>query len=153
MNKNSINIPPLKLRRVAIDTYKENVAYLHRECPVYRSEGFQALSKIEIHKISNGTPVIAVLNVVDDENITAPDQLGLSEQVYDQLGVPEGTDIFLRHASPPSSLKSVHLKIAGERLNYENYLKIIQDIVNNRYSKIEIAAFLVGCAETGMERE
>ena len=30
----------LKLRRVAIDTYRENVAYLHRDCGHYRSEGF-----------------------------------------------------------------------------------------------------------------
>ena len=26
----------LKLRHVAIDTYRENVAYLHPGCPVYR---------------------------------------------------------------------------------------------------------------------
>lgn len=154
MSQDSITLPSLKLRRVGIDTYKENVAYLHRDCPIYRSEGFQALSKIEIHKVSNGNPaVIAVLNVVDDENITALDQLGLSEQVYRQLGVPEGTEVFISHATSPSSLKSVHLKIAGERLSYDEYLSITQDIVNNRYSKIEIAAFLVGCAETGMERE
>lgn len=35
----------LALRRVAIDTWRENVAYLHRDCDVYRAEGFQALSK------------------------------------------------------------------------------------------------------------
>lgn len=40
----------LKLRHVAIDTYRENVVYLHRGCPLYRSEGFHALSKIEIHE-------------------------------------------------------------------------------------------------------
>ena len=34
----------LLLRQVAIDTYKENVAYLHRDCKLYRSEGFQALT-------------------------------------------------------------------------------------------------------------
>ena len=38
----------LSLKQVAIDTYMENVAYLHRECEVYRAEGFQALSKIKI---------------------------------------------------------------------------------------------------------
>ncbi|MBL1321775.1 MAG: thymidine phosphorylase family protein [Methylophaga sp.] len=146
-------MPSLKLRRVAIDTYKENVAYLHRDCLLYRTEGFQALSKIEIHRIGNGNPVIAVLNIVDDEIITAPDQLGLSEQVFQQLNLAEGTEVFISHASPPSSLKSVHLKIAGERLSYDAYHKIIQDIVNNRYSKIEITAFLVGCAESGMERD
>ncbi|HIE55082.1 MAG TPA: thymidine phosphorylase, partial [Chromatiaceae bacterium] len=62
----------LKLRPVAIDTYRENVAYMHRGCTVYHSEGFQALNKIEIHRQHNGVPVIAVLNIVDDEQITAP---------------------------------------------------------------------------------
>ncbi|MDF1589369.1 MAG: thymidine phosphorylase family protein [Gammaproteobacteria bacterium] len=153
MTEDKVIVPSLKLRRVGIDTYKENVAYLHRDCPIYRSEGFQALSKIEIHIVSNGAPVIALLNVVDDEGITGLDELGLSEQVFRQLGMPEGTEVFISHATPPTSLQSVHLKIAGERLSYEQYLTIIQDIVNSRYSKIEIAAFLVGCAETGMERE
>ena len=40
--------PLLRLKRVAIDTYRENVAYLHRECDIYRAEGFQALSKVEV---------------------------------------------------------------------------------------------------------
>jgi thymidine phosphorylase len=37
----------LVLRRVAIGTYRVNVAYLHRDCVIYRAEAFQALSKIE----------------------------------------------------------------------------------------------------------
>ncbi len=143
----------LKLRPVAIDTYRENVAYMHRACNVYHSEGFQALNKIEIHKEDNGTPVIAVLNIVDDETITAPGELGLSEQVFDQLGLPPGTPVKVRHATPPASLDAVHRKIDGEALSREDYFGIIQDIVENRYSKIEMAAFLVGCAETGFERD
>lgn len=74
----------LRLRRVAIDTYRENVAYMHRECPVYRAEGFQALSKVEVG--ANGQRVLAVLNVVDDARIVAPGELGLSEQAFAQLG-------------------------------------------------------------------
>ena len=38
----------LKLRKVAIDTYKENVAYLCCNYPRYQGKGFQALNKIEI---------------------------------------------------------------------------------------------------------
>ena len=143
----------LKLRKISIDTYRENVAYLHRDCPVYRSEGFQALSKIEIHQAIDGTPVIAVLNVVDDENILAPDELGLSEQAFTQLDLSDGADVRVEHARPPASLKAVHRKIAGERLMLEEYRGITRDIKSNRYSKIEMAAFLVSCAETGMERD
>jgi len=143
----------LKLRKISIDTYRENVAYLHRDCPVYRSEGFQALSKIEIHQAVDGTPVIAVLNVVDDENVLAPDELGLSEQAFAQLDLPDGADVRVEHARPPLSLQAVHKKIAGERLTLDEYRGITQDIKSKRYSKIEMAAFLVSCAETGMERD
>ena len=143
----------LKLRKISIDTYRENVAYLHRDCPVYRSEGFQALSKIEIHKAIDRTHVIAVLNVVDDENVLAPDELGLSEQAFAQLNLPDGADVRVEHARPPLSLKAIHRKIAGERLTLDEYRAITRDITGNRYSKIEIAAFLVSCSETGMERD
>ncbi len=144
---------PLKLRRVAIDTFKENVAYLHRDCPLYRSEGFQALNKIEIRDGRGQAPVIAVLNIVDDAAIVAPDELGLSEQSFAQFGLDAGAAVRIEHASPPGSLRAVHAKIAGKRLSRDEFLRICEDIVNNRYSKIEIAAFLVGCAEGGMERE
>ena len=144
---------PLKLRRVGIDTYRENVAFLHRDCETYRSEGFQALNKIEIRAESDGDPVIAVLNVVDDAHITAPGELGLSEQVFEQLGQTEGTAVYVNHAQPPQSLAFVRGKIAGDRLGYDEILAITSDIVANRYSKIEISAFLVACAETGLERD
>jgi thymidine phosphorylase len=143
----------LQLRRVAIDTYKENVVYLHRDCQVYRSEGFQALSKVQIAAVAGGPSVLAVLNVVDDANITAPGELGLSMEAFQQLGQPEGTALTVAHAKPPNSLQAVHRKIAGERLGYADYEAITRDIVEYRYAKIEMAAFLVACSETGMERD
>jgi thymidine phosphorylase len=143
----------LQLRRVAIDTYKENVAYLHRDCHVYRSEGFQALSKVEVSGAGNGRPVLAVLNVVDDHSITTPEQLGLSEDAFEQLGLPEDTAATVAHARPPASLHAIHRKIAGQRLDYPDYEAITRDIVEHRYAKIEMAAFLVACTEAGMERD
>ncbi|GAA0422874.1 thymidine phosphorylase family protein [Cocleimonas flava] len=143
----------LKLRKIAIDTYKENVAYLHRDCPLYHTEGFQALNKIEIWDGDGRAPVIAVLNIVDDENIVAPDELGLCERTFRQFGVTEGESVSINHATPPASILAVHSKIAGNSLSADDYLNICKDIVANRYSKIEIAAFLVGTAESGLERE
>ncbi|MCH9698039.1 MAG: thymidine phosphorylase family protein [Gammaproteobacteria bacterium] len=148
-----MEITTLKLRRVAIDTYKENVAYLHRDCELYRSEGFQALNKIEVNCDENGTSVIAVLNIVDDISITRPEELGLSEQVFHQFAVSEGSAVRVAHASAPKSIKAVHRKIRGERLQFEDYLAINKDIARNSYSKIEIAAYLVGCAVSGLDRD
>ncbi len=143
----------LLLRQVAIDTYKENVAYLHRDCKLYRSEGFQALNKIEITNQENGQSIIALLNIVDDDRITAPDELGLSEQAFAQFGSLERIPVVVAHAPVPDSIRGVHRKIAGESLGLEDYRGIARDIAGNRYSKIEIAAFLVACSELGLERD
>ncbi|HEC15694.1 MAG TPA: thymidine phosphorylase family protein [Sedimenticola sp.] len=144
----------LRLRRVAIDTYKENVAYLHRDCAVYRTEGFQALTKVEV-RTGEGRRrrVLAVLNVVDDESITGCEELGLSEQAFEQLGLPEGRSVRVAHAELPPSLDAVHRKIAGERLSLKDFRAIARDIVASRYSKTEMTAFLVSCSQAGLERE
>ncbi|MGV2480575.1 UNVERIFIED_CONTAM: thymidine phosphorylase, partial [Salmonella enterica subsp. enterica serovar Weltevreden] len=78
----------MRLRRVALATWRETVAYLHRECAVSRAEGFQALSKVEVR--ANGRLVLATVNVVDDAAIVGCDELGLSEQAFALLGVEDG---------------------------------------------------------------
>ncbi|MGZ8238721.1 MAG: thymidine phosphorylase, partial [Methylobacter sp.] len=103
----------LQIRRIAIDTYHENVAYLHRECGIYRAEGFQALSKILVS--ANGSKVLAVLNVVDDSSIVLPGELGLSEQAFQQLNADEGSLVTVNHAEHPKSMDAVRRKINGER--------------------------------------
>lgn len=147
------NIPPqtLRLKRVAIDTYHENVAYLNRECAQYKAEGFQALNKIEVANHTHH--ILAVLNVVDDGGIVAPDELGLSEQSFTQLGLSEGEAVTVAHAEPPHSLEYVRAKLSGERLSQPQLKAIVMDIAGNRYSKTEIATFLVTVAETGLDRD
>lgn len=146
-----VALQTLRLKRVAIDTYHENVAYLNRECAIYKAEGFQALNKIEV--ANHGHHILAVLNVVDDNCIVAPDELGLSEQSFTQLGLAEGEAVTVAHAEPPLSLEYVRAKLAGERLSQTQLKSIVMDIADNRYSKPEIAAFLVTVAETGLDRD
>ena len=141
----------LRLRRVAIDTYKENVAYLNGDCEIYRAEGFQALSKIKVN--INGNSILAVLNVVHDDTIVAPGELGLSEQPFEQLGEKEGILVRVDHAEIPHSIDAVRRKIAGERLSAKDYQAITRDIGAHRYSKTEMAAFLVAAGETGLDRD
>lgn len=143
--------PTLKLVRLAIDTYHENVVYLHRDCEVYRTEGFQALSKVRI--CGNGQRILAVLNVVDDDRIVLTDQLALSEQAFNNLELEEGELVTVEHAEPPASMNAVRRKIDGERLDQEDFRHIIEDITESRYSKMEIAAFLVASGRTELDRD
>ncbi len=140
----------LKLRRIGIDTYRENVAYMNKDCCVYRAAGFQALSKIKI--TADGKTILALLHVVLRNDIVSPGELGVSEQAFQQLGLPEGAAVVVDHPEPPGSMDAVRRKIAGDVLSEHDFFAITQDIVANKYSKMEMAAFLVACVETGLER-
>lgn len=142
---------PLILRRVGIDTYRENVAYLHRDCEIYRAEGFQALSKVEVR--ANGKRILASLNVVDDSAIVGCQQLGLSEDAFVQLGVADGHGVTVSQAEQARSIPALHRKIAGERLDREDFAGIVEDIAARRYSKIELTAFVVACNQGELDRE
>ncbi len=135
------NTPSLIARPLAIDTYRENVVFLRRDCPVYRAEGFQALSKVRI--FANGKSILAVLNVVDDGTLLGEHELGLSEQASAQLGVLAGTQVHVDHAEPPASLEALRRKIDGHPLSRAELGGIVRDIAQRRYSKIELAAFVV----------
>lgn len=134
----------LRIKHLGIDTCHETVAFLARNCPLYRAQEFVALARIEIR--GNGRRIVATLNIVDDGSIMAADQLGLSALAYRQLGLPEGAPVEIAQAAPPASLDHVRAKIDGAVLSPEAYEAIVRDLVARRYSKMEIAAFLVAGA-------
>ncbi len=141
----------LALRRVAIDTYHENVVYLNRECATYRAEGFQALSKVEVR--AEGRKILATLNVVDDDNIVGCGELGLSEDAFAQLAVESGHKATVSQAEPPESMGALFRKIDGERLSKDDFTSIVHDIAQHHYSKIELTAFMIATNRGGMDRE
>src|SRR6218665_616226 len=141
----------LALRRVLIDTYPENVAYLHRDCEGYRAEGFKALSKVEVR--SNGHSILATLNVVDDAAIVACGELGLSKAAFAQLNLADGHLVTIAQAEPPTSIGALRRKLGGERLTQEDFRAIVCDISTHQYSKIELTAFVVATHRDELDRE
>ncbi|MDR3453175.1 MAG: thymidine phosphorylase family protein [Rhodoferax sp.] len=141
----------LSLRRVLIDTYPENVAYLHRDCEIYRAEGFQALSKVEVR--ANGHRILATLNVVDDEHIVSCGELGLSMAAYAQMEVTGSQSVTVSQAEPPESIGALHRKLGGERLGLEDLRGIMRDVAAHHYSKIELTAFVVATHRDDLDRE
>ena len=133
-----------RLRHVRIDTYREPVAFLPRRSSVYRPADFQALGKVEVS--GSGRRILASLNIVDHEGILAPEEVGLSNAAFALLGLGEGTEVSVEQATPPESLDAVRAKIDGRELSSEQLEAIVRDIVELKYSKMEVAAFLVSSA-------
>lgn len=132
------------IRRLPIDTHPENTAYLLRHGNGYSAEHFQALRKIRI--TGGDHEILATLALVDDEGIIGHGEIGLSEQAFRRLDLPEGTAVAIAQAQPPPSLDYVRRKIDGDTLGEAEIERIIRDIAAHRYSPMEIGAFLVACA-------
>ena len=149
-------VAALRLRAVRIDTDAENVAYLARGCAACRIDALRASQKVAIRRADapdDAEPLLAVLNLVDDPSIVGPDELGLAEQAFAQLGAPAGTPLRIAPAPRPASLDVVRRKLQGEPLDLASMRAIARDIAARRYARAEIAAFLVACGRDDLERE
>lgn len=134
----------LKIRRIPIDTYPENTAFLLRHGNGYSAEQYQALRKLRI--TADTAEILATLALVDDETIVGRGEIGLGEQAFRRLGCVEGCEVAIAQARPPASLEFVRRKIDGEALGDAEISRIVQDISAHLYSPMEIGAYLVACA-------
>jgi thymidine phosphorylase len=133
----------LRLRRLGIDTYQEPILFMSADCPVCRSEGWEALTRIQVAHASHS--IVATLNVVTSD-LLAPDEVSLSDAAWSALGAAEGDDVVLSHPEPVESLSRVRAKVYGQRLDSDAFTEIINDIVAGRYSSIHLSAFITACA-------
>ncbi|MDV6235576.1 thymidine phosphorylase family protein [Leptospira ellisii] len=133
----------LRLKNLGIDTNQEYVVFLKRDCPACKSEGFVALSRISV--TSGDKQIIASLNIVETE-ILQSGQVGLSESAWKAIDAEEGDEVRLSHLQPVQSMHDVRSKLYENRLNGESFDRIIGEIKDEKYSNIEIAAFVTACA-------
>ena len=140
----------LRLRRLGIDTYQEPVLYMHRDCPVCHSEGFEAQSRVELS--ANGRTIVATLNVVHN-HFLGPGEAGLSEAAWRLLRAQDGELVTLRHPAPLESLGHVRAKVYGRRLTAPALQAVIADVAAGRYSDLHLAAFVTACAGDRLDLE
>ncbi|MCE9625167.1 MAG: thymidine phosphorylase family protein [Deltaproteobacteria bacterium] len=140
----------LVLRKVGIDTYHENVAYLPMGCEICKSQGFGALSKIQIH--GGGHSILATLNMTEN-GLVSPGEIGLSHIAMERLGLTEGSHVTLSHPNPLISFEFVRQKLDGGALDKAQFLAVLRDIVAYRYSNIELTAFLIACSQQRLSEE
>jgi len=134
----------LKIRRVGLDTGRENVVVISRHSSALRPDVFSGFSRVELRSTSN--VMLATLLITDDDAMVGPGELGLSEPAFRRFGEPAGNLVLVKPATSPESLDAVRNKIHGQSLSAAEIDSIIIDVTNHRYSDMEIAAFLIGSA-------
>jgi len=140
-----------KVRNIEIATAHEFVALILEEDAI--ELGVHPMDKIKISS-SNSKFVICELEIIDykkkrgshkDINLVRG-EIGLLENAFFKLDVLEGSSIKIVPAKKPSSLKYVKKKFEGGELSQKEFLEIMIDIVENRFSKVETTYFVIACA-------
>ena len=132
-------MPTLEARRLRLETQHEPIVLVHVACPIARSEGFTARAQVELQ--ADGRTAIATLYQVSDGFLGAH-EIGLSEIVWQRLGVADGTAVSIRHPQPLESMSAVRAKLYGHKLEPRRIRSIVSDISRERYSDVELAAFI-----------
>ncbi len=133
----------LIIKDLGIDTYSENILFLRADCPICKSEGFTALTRLEVQY--NGNHIVATLNIIHSD-LLKDCEASLSKEAMKNLAVVNGNNITISHLQPIESLKHVRAKIYKKELDEKAYKEIIRDVVDGHYSHIELAAFVSACA-------
>src|SRR3989338_1827383 len=138
----------LRLKRLGVDTQQEFIVYMRSDCHICKSEGLQALTRIQV--MLGDRTVIATLNIITTD-LLHHNEASLSESAWQRLGAQEGNEITLSHLAPIESLSRVRAKIYGEPLNDLSAQAIIQDIAAEKYSNVHIASFVTACADDNIQ--
>ena len=105
----------LKVKALAIDTLRENVLVLSRECTALRPQRLTGSRKVEVR--AGGLVLFANIVIADDDDLVGPDEAGLTMPLFRRLGVAPGSDVDIAPARPPASLDGVRGKIHGATLS------------------------------------
>ncbi len=132
---------PLRARRLGLETQHEAIAFMHADCPVGRAEGIAARSQVEL--LTEGRSALVTLYLVTSDML-ALDEVGLSEAAWRRLDVADGGAITVRHPQPLASMSAVRAKVYGHRLDERRLSEIVGDVVAERYSDVQLAAFITG---------
>jgi thymidine phosphorylase len=139
----------LRLKHLCVDTLREHVIFIHEEAVRAGNLGFNPLDRVRV--IGRTAPegptreITGILNFCRNA-LVAPDEIGLSDDAFRDLGLPEGAAVEATIAVPPRSVDLVRRRLHGHHLDRDAFMAILADVAAHRYSKVELSMFVLACA-------
>ena len=138
-----------RIKRAWVDTLSEHVLFIHESAVKTGGLGFRPLDRVRVVEATppgaDAREVIGILNFCRDSLVT-PEEIGLSDDTFRDLGLQEGAQVHATIAPAPRSVDLVRKKLTGEKLDAADFEAILADVVGHRYSKIELSMFVLACA-------
>ncbi|MCC7552274.1 AMP phosphorylase [Candidatus Micrarchaeota archaeon] len=87
------------------------------------------------------------------ENLVKKGEIGLFAEVEKELKAKEGEQIIIKHLERPASIDYIRKKLDGKFLEDKEMNVIIKDLMDNRLSQVELAAFVSAMYIRGVNYE
>jgi thymidine phosphorylase len=138
-----------RVKQSCIDTLGEHVIFIHKDAVTSGNLGFRPLDRVRVVEAQpageTAREVTGIINFCED-SLVLPDEIGLSEVTFRDLGLEDGTPVLASIAPAPRSVDLVRGKLDGKRLARADFNAIMTDIVEHRHSKVELSMFVLACA-------
>ena len=109
------------------------------------ARGIGVLAGDRVHILNQKTGVSIAAFVDTTTSIVSQGVVGIYRITNDKLGVEEGSPVEVRLAERPTSLQFIRKKMDGARLNKDETLSIIKDVVNEDLTPAELTAYITAC--------
>jgi thymidine phosphorylase len=138
----------LRLRHLPLDTLREHVVVIHELAVRNGHLGLNPLDRVRVSGRDPATgksqEITGVLNFCRDA-LLGPDEVGLSDEAFRDLGLSENAQVSATLAVAPQSVDLVRAKLGGARLDRAAFTAILADVAARRYSRVELAMFVLAC--------
>ncbi len=136
----------LKVKDVNLSTGGPFIAILNEQDA--KKLGIRAAERVKVIRLRKKQQIVAVADIATSG--IKPGEVGLFEELLKNLGIKAGMHIDVELSAKPSSVKHISDKLHGMELAEKSINEIIDDIMHNRLSEVEMAYFVAGCYSEGL---
>ena len=115
--------------------------------------------KLDLHNLDRVTltkgrkKCVAIIDIAESKKAVSAGRIGAFEEVIKKLRLKHNDKVDVTLAKSPKSLEYIKKKLDGERLTKSEIDQIVEDIVDNRLSDIELTYFVAACYIKAMTSE
>nr|VDS10957.1 AMP phosphorylase [uncultured Candidatus Pacearchaeota archaeon] len=136
----------LKVKDVDLSTGGPVIAILNEKDA--KAMGINAAERVSVSRLKKKNQIVAVADIATSG--IKPGEVGLFEEPLKQLGIKGGVRVDIGLSARPISVKHISEKLNSVELSEKKINEIIDDIMNNRLSEVEMAYFVSACYTEGL---
>lgn len=134
----------LKTRILGIDSGGKAIAFLNKNDA--DEIGIRASGRITL-KVGKRS-LTAIVNITTS---VRRGFIGINEEIKKHLGLKQNSIVEIEIATFPKSLQSIHNKLTGRRLGFDEISEIVRDVVQGSLNENEISAFVTALSLQGLD--